>query len=305
MSNIITESIDHLLSLTNQNGVGVDQAWSTIPCGDGEDTPVALQHGPDGSTEIVVLHDVLATQERARLVPSRARGIVVCATLADLVAHVASRDPADDTSLWLDPATVRLVAVQNGPDRGSRAAGWGDDRATWAGEQSEALKVWLAHDRKPLTQEQFADHLDERARDIIDGKTARAVDLAALVRDLSVHTGQKYSRRVDPVTGLASLTVTTETRNESRVPIPGLFELMIPYFRGDAGTPAMIEVRLSFRIVDGAPVFTYALQRLGDLRDESTERLRGVIAALMAKHPTLATIPLYLGRPADPVTVTR
>ena len=139
-------------------------------------------------------------------------------------------------------------------------AGWGEHKASLTLKLSEEFSRWLENDRKPMSQEAFAEFLDENMKDVIRPDAGALVDtVQMLIGKKSVNFKSGRSLR----TGAIQLEYVEEISGMNRdggMEFPSQFVLGICPVVGAEGIE--IPVKLRFRISPkGELTFIYVLER--------------------------------------------
>lgn len=288
-----------------------------------DDVPIAIDvvrdaNGRDISDRVRVHTELLDELDRRADAPRVRRGELVAHSLPSLRALLV-RHGDERSTVWCDARRGSAVVVFDDDGHSSNdslAAGWRGFRATWEATRSPELGEWGRVDGRDMSQEALADFLDERSGDFVEtshaGRTVRALDVVALVRDLSVTTISKCRRAVDPVSGVVALSYSHE-QTEGQIRLPPRFRIMIPAF-ANAEIPIVLDVRLSFRIADNVPTFRLDLvdadRVIRDAHEQLADHVRRVVAeptepAGPDDEIVPSRWPFFLGVPAPAATVRR
>lgn len=163
---------------------------------------------------------------------------------------------------------------------------WKDHTVSFTLEPSEDLKRWLESNKKGLTQEQFADLLEERARNIIAPPAADILEMANtlhVTRNLSVKSLRRGSSAKNSISFNQEQSL--KAGQDGELELPTSFDIGVePFARYREATK--IKALLRPRIVDDHPRFTYELQ----LVEEAIELiLDGILSAIR----TQTALPVY------------
>ena len=208
-----------------------------------------------------------------RLHPERRRGTARVTDLASLCAYI-ERWKAPNSIVFCkdDRAAPELVAVldHHQPTSDGRPE-FGDHRAVYAFPLDEAWKAWLAADRKPMDQGDFAAFIEDRMGDLIavpqssgadsdplfqmvqglGGAFASPSTVVELSRGLAVHVGETVKQAVNLQTGEVQVVYQSQHSDGAggTVKAPGWFLIAVPVFRN--GPPYRLGVRLRYRAGGG------------------------------------------------------
>ncbi len=197
--------------------------------------------------------------------PRRKTG-VVHAHDADSFAKYVTKHQLDETEIWADEANTRVVAVINA--HAPKAAGWRDHRALLAVRKTDAWKAWAALDGKPLDQVTFAEHIEDRAVDIVRPTGAEMLELA---QSFQAKAGVEFESSKRLSSGESQLlfkeTVSATAGQRGQLDIPHLIDLALVPFQG---APAYkVTARFRYRINGGRLVLSYHLERPEDVLREA------------------------------------
>jgi uncharacterized protein YfdQ (DUF2303 family) len=244
---------------------------------------------PDGR-EVQSLKEL---QDRYRSRPERRKGTSVMKSIDSFIKGV-NRYKNPNVSLVFavlhKVGEAQLVAVidYHPPGPNGTDAGWGEHCFLYAFPVSDEWTAWTSKSNKPMSQEEFANFLEERLPDICEPAealpgakkhaTQLGIDLASpatlvqLSRTLTIKVGKKVTTQRNPATGEVNLAF--EEKHESAeggpVRVPGGFIIAIPPFKQDA--PYQLAVRLRYRVVDERVIFTLAVQRIEAAWDAAVGR---------------------------------
>lgn len=234
----------------------------------------------DASHEVI---DLEKLRDYARPRPRRKTGTVTVHTAEAMVAYLKKHGLVD-TEVWADVTTGTVVAVINAhggtpieADGEEHVAGWGDHRAKLVLHKTPAWQAWTAYDGKLLGQLAFAEHLEDRAIDVVKPDSATMLEIAQTFtakRQIGFDSSQRLS------TGQVQLRyhedIEARAGQKGNIEIPQVFELALAPFEG---SPAYrVNARLRYRIGDGKLSIGYALERPEDVLREAFGEITGLIA---------------------------
>ena len=221
------------------------------------------------SLKVIDLEDHLdAHRDR----PRRKVGTYAVHDGESFVAYLAKHGLDRETEVWADVVKARIVGVINGHlgttgDGLHASAGWADHRVTYDVQYTDAWKAWAAHDGKLLDQSTFAEHLEDRAIDIIRPTAAEMLELA---QTFQATIGVKFESSKLLSSGERQLEyreqVDAKAGRAGQLEVPKDFELALTPFEG--ASPYRVVARFRYRIQDGVLRVGYRLERPADmLRD--------------------------------------
>lgn len=140
-----------------------------------------------------------------------------------------------------------FVAVFN--DHGQSAPGWQDHKASFACPQSVEWKTWKASDGKRMSQEEFAQFIENNLPDIAQPPAA---DMLEISRTLEAKKKVNFASGIRLSNGQNQLTYEEEisgTAAKGQIQVPEEFTIGIPVLEG--GVKYAVTARLRYRILDG------------------------------------------------------
>lgn len=209
--------------------------------------------------------------------PERVKGTVKVFDPASFVAYY--RQFADDHSRVFADDAARTVTAVLDYHEGAKAdaARWGAHRVMLELRHSEEWKTWLAGNNKKMSQQEFAEFLEQNAMDISHPQPAAILDVA---RDLQGTTEVEFGAGVRTSNGQVRFKYTETVRatvGGEKVEVPESFTIAIPVFIGANIT--LIQALLRFRLNQGKLTFFYTLVRPEQRVREAFADARTMIAA--------------------------
>ena len=245
--------------------------------------------GSDG--QLRILRDVENLIAERMEAPPRRQGNATLCELDSFIAHVNQYKRQRCTVVYADSVAALFTAVYNDHPDGSdpAQAGWRDFRAQYACPLSPEWTAWLANANEPMSQSEFGDWLDERMDDLVLGGegSPSPVEMLEMARNLHIYTQGTFSKVIDPTTGQYSMVCKEEHTSES-TKIPRAFSCALRIF--DGGAQYSVEMRVQFRMVRGAPVFSYNVHRAKELQADAFGDMRSKIHS-DTDCPVLAGLP--------------
>lgn len=194
----------------------------------------------------------------------------------------------DVTEVWADITGQTVVGVLDAHEK--TAAGWGGHRVVLKLHLTPAWKAWLALNRKPMLQVDFANHLEDRRLDVVNPDAATLTEIARtfkakksvqFMESRQLSTGQvqlQYSEEIDAKAG-----------PKGNVEIPEAFDLGLVPFEGSDRYE--MGARLRFDISTGRLQITYVL-------DRPEETLRAAFGDVLEVIEHGVDAPVFRGVPA-------
>lgn len=208
--------------------------------------------------------------------PARKRGTVRLATVDALIAYV-TRHRTEGTELYVHPTSGRVVAVLD--DHAEEAAGHGQHRAELNLLTTDEWAFWAANDGKLLTQQAFAEHVEDGGRELIEPDPATMLELATSFHAKSKVNFRQASRLDN---GNVQLTYEEDTTASAgakgQLTVPTEFKLAIAPFVGEERYA--VSARLRWQLRDGQLTLGYKLDR----PDAVVRDALGGVAARLAEQ---------------------
>jgi uncharacterized protein YfdQ (DUF2303 family) len=206
----------------------IDTAIATT--GPHEVTPgkVYVVQTPDGVHEID-LYDA------HREYPQRKTGTTIVRDSASFVA-LWEKHSDSDSEVYADADRFVITAVLDANTEEADGARWGTHRIELALRKSEGWNEWLSHDGQFLTQDQFAEFLEDHLGDLQDPTAADMLEIAQSIRGTTkaefasgtrLQSGQRtfqYTETVNATAGPKGQLTVPETFTIGLVPFEGLTE---------------------------------------------------------------------------------
>ena len=226
---------------------------------------------PQGGEATVI--DLEHESESFRATPRRKTGTYTVHDAESFNAYVAKHGD-QDTEVWADVKAARITAVLNA--NGGAGPRWEDHRVVYGVQHTTAWQAWVKLDGHMGDQSTLAEHLEDRAIDILEPTAADMLELAQTFQaSMGVTFGSskrlssgeaqlEYREQVDATGGKAG-----------QLAIPSSFVLALKPFEGAAAFK--VTARLRYRITGGTLRIGYKLERPEDvLRDAFLTVVEGV-----------------------------
>lgn len=247
---------------------------------------VSIALVPDGYN-LQVMRDAMALDERLKEWPEVRHGqyrIDDSTSFVDFILRYRS----EDTVVFADLSKMKMTSVFDFHPASSdrKAANWGQFHASYECPTTEEWDLWQSKSNAWMSQEDFADFIDERRADVFSGEGAdgpSAAEMVKMARDLRIFSKGQFERTLNPTTGEYSLINKLE-HAENSTRIPPRFCLRLAVFEG--GSPYLVEVHLRMQ-VEGRAKFAFKLLNLDAIKRHA---FRDITAALV-EHK----IPVFFG----------
>ena len=201
-----------------------------------------------GDMPFVVVPDDYRVTDLEHLLarPNRKRGVV---TLRDAVSFISmvNAEKTDFTRIYGNYTNPSFTAVFN--DHGGASAGWQDHKATFSCPLSVEWKEWTKNDGQRMTQEQFAQFIENNLPDIAEPPAANMLEIS---RTLEAKKKVNFASGIRLSNGQNQLTYEEEisgTAAKGQIQVPEEFIIGIPVLEG--GIEYAVTARLRYRILDG------------------------------------------------------
>jgi uncharacterized protein YfdQ (DUF2303 family) len=224
-----------------------------------------------------------------RLNPRRARGT---ATVFDVDSFAALWTKHSDVSseVFADPFGFTVTGIFNADAGAGLLAGHRDHRVVLECRLTKGWLAWAANDGKLLSQEEFAEFLEERA---IDVRTPSGAELLEIAQTLEATTRSEFKSAVTLQSGVKSLTYDVEQSAraglDGTLEIPGTFELAIAPF--DGGDRFAMTARFRYRLRDGKLALGYRLERPEDVLRAAFDDVREKVSQAADRQVVVGTAP--------------
>lgn len=239
--------------------------------------------------------DLRAIEDRYAEHPRRKTGTVHVQTADSFTAYLAKHG-LDASEVWADPARKHLVGVINAHAASDTSldegiAGHSDHRVVLELIHSPEWIAWTGNDKKWMTQQAFAEHLEDNAIDVTDPDAATMLEIAQTFH-ATTGTEFKSAQRLHSgeVTLVYAETTGARAGQTGDLEIPTQFTLGIPPYAGQDDASELV-ARFRYRIRNGELALSYALTRPEDVA-------RAVFDQIVATVEADITQPVYTGRPA-------
>lgn len=218
----------------------------------------------DGKVQVI---DVEEHLEKFRETPRRKIGTYNVHDAESFNAYVAKHGD-DSTEVWADVKAARITGVLNAHENGAAYPRWEDHRVVYAVQHTPAWLAWAKLDGHMGDQSTLAEHLEDRALDILSPSAADMLELAQTFQatigvtfesSKRLSSGERqleYREQVDAKAGKAG-----------QLGIPDSFVIAMRPFEG--ADPFKLTARLRYRITGGTLRIGYKLERPEDMLREA------------------------------------
>lgn len=171
---------------------------------------------------------------------------------------------------------IKVVAILDYHAPASGNADWCQHRVTLTLRQSEEWKRWLANNNRQLTQEAFAEFLEQNSIDIIKPAPAEMMEIA---KDLQAKTEVEFAAGVRMQDGQVRFKYsekTTSSVGAGQLQVPEQFVVQIPAFVGGVRVP--MQALFRFRVKESKLTLWYTLIRPEEVLRTAFMEARDLIA---------------------------
>lgn len=240
-----------------------------------QDAMAAGRSVQPGSTHIVVpngyeLHDVRDTFPT----PDRLKGKTTVRDVDSFVALV-NEFKTDATKVFGTITPPAFVGVLNGNAQAA-GPGWGDHRVEYACPLTKEWKTWSGCNGKGMSQQEFAQFIEDNLPDLLDGATMLEVS-----RTLEAKKNVNFASGIRLANGAVDFTFEEQvqgTAAKGKLQVPETFDLAFAVFEG--GPAYKITARFRYRISDrGALTLWFDLHRAHKVLEDAVKQVWADIAA--------------------------
>ena len=208
--------------------------------------------------------------------PSRPKGTIKYRDMQSFCRAVEAQKGEDvsETLLYGNLFEPSFYAVFN--DHNYCAPGWRDHRATYDCPLSVEWKLWLGANKRVMSQEVFAQFIEDNAPDCVTPDAATMIEIA---RTLEAKKKVNFASGIRLSNGQNELTYEEEitgTASKGKIPLPELFTIGISVLEG--GPRYALNARLRYRITDkGMLTIWYDLERPHKVLEDAAKQVWAAI----------------------------
>lgn len=243
------------------------------------------------------VHTIDLTDDRFLEFPRRKRGTVTVRNVASFAQYYGKHSSTfSEVFADLDAGTFTAVLDAHGPE--GEDVAWQQHRLILQLQQTLPWKTWTGRDRMMLAQQDFAEFLEDNARDVAANsadpkKAVTAADLLEVAQHFQAHTKVNFTQGQRLATGQTQLTYTEEIEaragQRGTVEIPAEFDLaIVPY---EDCAPKIMAARFRYRLNNGKLTLGYFL-------NDPARTAREACEEIAAKIAQMCTVTVMHGQPA-------
>jgi len=234
------------------------------------------------------LHRIDLTGDEHRDRPKRKAGTVVVRDVTSFATYWAKHADPAASEVYADRQERKVTAVLDA--HREDVADWRGHRLVLGLRHSSAFTAWTGKDGQPMSQEQFAEFLEDNRVDIADPPAAAMLEIAS---SLQASTKAEFAAGIRLADGQRKLSYVEQTSASAGargdLTIPEVITLHLPVFEG-ASTADQLTARFRYRINGGKLALHYVLDRPADVVAAAFE---GIIAEIA----DACTTPVLRGTP--------
>jgi uncharacterized protein YfdQ (DUF2303 family) len=220
------------------------------------------------------LHTIDLTGDAYRDRPKRKTGTVTVRDV-DSFATYWTKHCDDASEIYADRINRTVAGVLDAHGTGAQQTGWRQHRILLALTYSSAFTAWTRNDGQEMSQEAFADFLEENRLDIAEPSAAQMLEVAQSIQAATKVDFSSGFRLTDGQRRISyTETVESKAGQKGELAIPTEIKLRLPIFDG-AAVADELTARFRHRINGNQLRLSYRLDRPADV---VTAALDGVIA---------------------------
>lgn len=243
------------------------------------------------------MQQVDLTGEQYRSRPKRKKGTVTVDDVASFAQYYAKHADDEDAGygaeVFADTDRAVITAVLNA--HGAAEPHWQDHRLVLRMRQTDQWKAWAdpARDRKLMSQQAFAEFIEDHAADIAPDGPVSAADLLEIAQSFHAHTKVTFASGKRLASGETEFAYVEETTanagKKGTIAIPGEFELALKPFEDCAGY--RVRARFRYRLNDGVLALGYHL-------DDPAATFRAAVGEVIEQAEQECSVKIMRGQPS-------
>lgn len=203
------------------------------------------------------------TGDKYRDEPKRKVGTVFVRDVPSFDQFWSKHAIAGDSEVYADRERLTVTAVLDA--HGRVATGWGGHRLVLKLQHSEAFKAWIERDGKLMTQEQFAEFIEDNRADVREPSAADMLEIAQTIQGTSKVEWQSGHQLSNGQRQIAYMeTAAASAGAKGKLAIPAEIVIGVPVFEGAEKAHA-IRARFRHRIEGGQLRLMFKLDRPSDV----------------------------------------
>jgi len=240
-----------------------------------------------------LVHQIDLTDDRYLEFPRRKRGTVTVRNVASFAHYYAKHSVEGFSEVFADLDRGTFTAVLDGHGGDSESVNWQEHRLVLQLEETLPWQTWVKNDRRMMPQQEFAEFLEDNARDVAPNGRVTAADLLEVAQHFQAHTKVNFTQGQRLATGQTQLTYVEEIEakagSRGTVEIPAEFDLgILPY---EDCEPKIMAARFRYRLNGGE-------LRLGYFLADPARAAREACEQIGRKVAEACTVTVMHGQPA-------
>lgn len=229
------------------------------------------------------------TGDQYRDQPARKTGTVTVTDVPSFLA-VYGKHASEDAEVYADRNRGTITAILNAHTGHGGEPQWQDHRVVLQLKHTDAFNAWTAVNGKLMSQNAFAEFIEDRRADIIEPAAAAMLELAQTFQATTkvdfksssiLKSGQRQLSYVESIDATAG--------QRGSMAVPDTMTLAVAVWEG-ATVADVLTARLRFRITDGRLQLAVILDQLTDVVRAAFEGVIGEVQAGI-KVPVLRGTP--------------
>ncbi|MGY6019545.1 DUF2303 family protein [Streptomyces spinosirectus] len=209
---------------------------------------------PNGVTDFDLTGDQYKDQ------PTRKKGTVTVRDTPSFLAYFGKHADAN-SEVYGDAERLTVTAVLDANT--NTAPRWGSHRLSLQLRTTDAWKQWLDKDGKLMSQEQFAEFLEDHIPELLEPDSATMLEIAQSIQGVAKAEFQSGTRLATGERALKYVeTIQAKAGQKGELVIPETFVIGLVPFEGSEGY--RLTARLRYRINGGPLQLGYKLERPED-----------------------------------------
>lgn len=208
--------------------------------------------------------------------PRRKTGSYTLTNVDHFIAYL-EKHAAEHTEMWGRPRTGIVTAVINAHGGPGQAPGWEDHTATLHLTKTHDWNDWANIDRTWLTQEDFAEHVEDHLDSFL---APTAADMLELAQHFKAHRYVEFESGKRTKSGATTLVYRETDKAKAGVKgdldIPDRINLQVAPYEGFA--TYKLNARFRYRITNGQLAMSVVLERPNDILDAAFEHVTAQIS---------------------------
>lgn len=205
------------------------------------------------------------TGDKYRGYPRRKQGAVTVRDVASF-AQYHTKHSDDSTEVYADTDNATITAVldaHHGSEDPAGDARWQDHRLTLRLRNTPEWDTWTGSDRRMMSQEAFAEFIEDNVADIHADSPVTAADLLEMAQQFQAHTKVTFSSGKRIATGETQLVYTEQVDakagDRGTIEIPAAFGVRLAPF--DDVPRQLVRARFRYRLREGTVTMAYHLDQ--------------------------------------------